>query len=76
MQYNMAIGLLKGNRPEPEQEVYEAVVLAACVDSISKDYRHLVDNLKLCTNGPEYPRKSSKVKSRKGPVPPKLNAQQ
>ena len=64
--YNMAIGILKCRRRPPEHNVYEAVVLAASLASIQKDYQHLVTGLKLHLTGPKFPRKVKKVG--KGPI--------
>ena len=65
--YNMAIGILKCRRKPPEHDVYEAVVLAASLASIQKDYQHLVTGLKLHLTGPEFPRKVKKAG--KGTIP-------
>lgn len=67
----MAVGILKGNRGQLEEYVYEAVVLGACIDAIKRDYSHLVADLQLLSNGPAFPDRR-RVKS-KGPVPSKSN---
>lgn len=66
----IAIGILKGNRPKPEEHVYQAIVLHAAIDDIEGDYKHLVNSLQL------YDENSSSGCNvpRSGPVPGRANS--
>ena len=43
----IAIAMLKGSWPPPQQRIYDAVPLGNAIEEIEKEYQHLMKGLKI-----------------------------